>query len=670
MFYIEGSELTLAAASARALITLALRVMPAGAGVDDVVLIQPGDLMEMSRLRGILEERLLHHIFPPAALGAKRSSLAHKLHTVVHSMRLEPCSWSDTSRLAQHFVSMTTDMGSELELPQLKPIAVADFFPYWVRLPLDADDGIDDLENVGDPLDEASTVTFKSGLVIPGMMHIVDNVTKGVLAALEVWDEVKPCFQDMATWWHYPHNRDLVKARIVPAPQHFLLDTGPPLFEGGRVWGVLSAILDWLLPREVCLRRNWSLRDLLRELPDAGADADGDAAGEAPREDRYQSVSKLARKVDTHMDSQFVWSCMHMLASLDETCLAISCWCMSCPCHRQETLKLIKQRMRSQFPDAHDETSRCPLAGLRAPEVACGGLDRLVSQVADLEVGNFVHYHCGGLPQASRDRLVDSFERGKQIIELQLRFKLSAWKMLPLRVLGLGHFDLQKARRCMLRCLMQFSAATDEERAVMHDTTVCLLQGLRRDLVRFIRGGDLSPALQRFADAFTFVPILETSVERLHAMVAQRVRIAHNHSPYYVSLSLRRSEILAFHAHNAAELADQCSRSQSQVAAVQAFGLQWHPSFEPYRLHEPRGPRREMLDKCLPFSLAASVIYRCDLKTQFRALPAVEFFFDDDGMGGGDGDEGDRRRYRFFQTQECYFYHCSSPNSALRFSIF
>ncbi len=50
----------------------------------------------------------------------------------------------------------------------------------------------------------------------------------------------------------------------------------------------------------------------------------------------------------------------------------------------------------------------------------------------------------------------------------------------------------------------------------------------------------------------------------MHAFVSQRLRIAHHHSPAYVSITLRKGEILEAHSLHNAELSEFCSKAYNK----------------------------------------------------------------------------------------------------------
>ncbi len=113
----------------------------------------------------------------------------------------------------------------------------------------------------------------------------------------------------------------------------------------------------------------------------------------------------------------------------------------------------------------------------------------------------------------------------------------------------------------------------------------CPLGALRRQVVAFIWGSDLAalPELKYYADAFMFLPHLEINVERLHAQIAQRIAITHNHAPSYISIQVRKNEIMRSHAADCDVLAECCELAPDRRKAVHELGLINHPAFAEYR---------------------------------------------------------------------------------------
>ena len=71
------------------------------------------------------------HVFPPALIGSRRASLVHKVHCMLHQLRLECGSWRAVNDYLQTVISFTTDHGTEAGLADFVGVEIAKMFPYW-----------------------------------------------------------------------------------------------------------------------------------------------------------------------------------------------------------------------------------------------------------------------------------------------------------------------------------------------------------------------------------------------------------------------------------------------------------------------------------------------------------------------------------------------------------
>ena len=159
----------------------------------------------------VIRDAQIHHILPPVALGVRRATILHKIHAILHGIRLEAANFGQAQLLLDNTLSITADLGTESDLVQVHHAHYRRFFIQCC-------------------LDEPQ---------------------------MQGWD--------------------------------FLFDDGPPLFEGGRAWGVLSEGVAWLLRRETVLRRTWVPSKMARSHAEVeAADPEGQQAG---REDTSVLVS-------------------------------------------------------------------------------------------------------------------------------------------------------------------------------------------------------------------------------------------------------------------------------------------------------------------------------------------------------------------------------------------
>ena len=71
---------------------------------------------EVARCEDVVASAIVIHTLPPVAMGSGASSMGHKLHGLLHQMRLENIDWQEVRKIAGTIVSFTTDMGAELGL--------------------------------------------------------------------------------------------------------------------------------------------------------------------------------------------------------------------------------------------------------------------------------------------------------------------------------------------------------------------------------------------------------------------------------------------------------------------------------------------------------------------------------------------------------------------------
>ncbi len=138
------------------------------------------------------------------------------------------------------------------------------------------------------------------------------------------------------------------------------------------------------------------------------------------------------------------------------------------------------QRQLTKVLDEHGFASKCPMRGRRCPELATGGLDKFFKEVVDREGAELMIQHFAGLTEAQKSSLLVDWESGKSRIALQMKLKTDAFATLPLKLAGIGHYNVREARKCAAICVAQFQQATSAQRASMHYVTNEILgQGCR-----------------------------------------------------------------------------------------------------------------------------------------------------------------------------------------------
>ena len=593
----------------------------------------PEDVLEKSlALVEDLRSCRFHHVLPPTALGPRHATLAHKTHALLHSLRLESESWAHVQQILGHVISITSDQGVEMGLNSVSA-RLDSLFPYWLQgcERLEEDTGIaedivcEDLvprdsshvqeQQHAEP--DPECVSLRASLFTPGLFHIVDGITKEALNQCNVWPDMKVHFESALSFFHMRHRRTMfVQSCLSQFPElrgfKNLFETGPPLFEGGRAWGVLQKGISWLLRRERPIRQSWSA-DRLNHFGAnnrAGEERDDGAAAAGG------SGVSIA-KADEALGSDVFWGFLHLLQCTADALDAVFQWIQSCPCH--------PPRVHEQLLPLLDRYQhvRCPMRGLRAPEL-CSDSDSLMqhldSVLAVSESGLMAQY-LRNLDEAQQALLLADWSKLASFIKTSFTFKLSPWKTLPLLIVGLGHGSLATARRLIWQALGQYENLSDEQKSSCHDLTRKVFSPslpLRQQVERFLRGANMTelPELSRLRVEMAFIPILEQSIERRHAMMHQRIQSAHNHSGPYVSIIQRSSEIehVLSEPGHLQSLADFCTSVRTPPLVIRGLGLQLHPEVAPW-FQASQGKETQT-----PHKIVAALVYRCDASTQFSRL--------------------------------------------------
>ena len=105
------------------------------------------------------------------------------------------------------------------------------------------------------------------------------------------------------------------------------------------------------------------------------------------------------------------------------------------------------------------------------------------------------------------------------------------------------HYDSVQSRLCLMRALQQWDALSDEEQAGAHPVTVhmCRPGGeVRAQLQVYLaeHAGEIDgyPLLCEQLSRLAFIPLVELSIERKHAMIKQELHHGPHSGPAALSL--------------------------------------------------------------------------------------------------------------------------------------
>ena len=223
--------------------------------------VRPDDLQWQLRVNAdVLKDAFFTHVLPPSGLGSRHGSAAHKCHTWLHQHRLECFDWRSVRRMLLCYFSVAEDKGPEQKLGKIKTSAGA-MFPWWIDIRFD-DDGLiglppPDHDDVGDDADVRLDSTHI--ITVNGTYHLVELIQQSILAALGDFAEVKPLLESACYVFHHGYLRSRFTEVLVGDRLLWQLSfrSGPPLFEGGRAWGVLIKIATWFRERKVMIIAAW-----------------------------------------------------------------------------------------------------------------------------------------------------------------------------------------------------------------------------------------------------------------------------------------------------------------------------------------------------------------------------------------------------------------------------
>ena len=268
----------------------------------------------------------------------------------------------------------------------------------------------------------------------------------------------------------------------------------------------------------------------------------------------------------------------------------------------------------------------CAMRARRAAELVDGALTRLAQELLDvlfLEILALV----APLSQEDRNRILDEFDAGKIYILIELNIRSQLYESLPLKLLILGHLDVDKVRAGLIDCLLQYEALENPD---VISQSILWHASMRAEALRFVVEHihiTECPGLRRFRLRALFLPTTEISIERKHAELHRWILSAPHHSPAFASLGVRRKEVTAT-VDDPLAFESLCEASINMHApedCLQVIGIVHHPDTQQYRREDGT------FSSSAPDSIAKNSVYRCDFLTIHRGVEGVDNDADDPG---------------------------------------
>ena len=236
--------------------------------------------------------------------------------------------------------------------------------------------------------------------------------------------------------------------------------------------------------------------------------------------------------------------------------------------------------------------------------------------------------HTQWVQQVDRTTIIQDFTNGLEYIKMEATVKLSTYSVLPLRSAVFGLIDERKAKRSVVRNLLECDEAmrrTDPRHIHPRSHKLYSPSGARSQVVAWIGGTPLedAPEVRRWRAMARFALALETSVETRHARLHGDTRNAPNHGGCHASLYQRKNHLESECLQVPDELNKLVScieKTRSPKLVATSLGLHSHAVLLPYL--EPSGELRQDV----PLKYVSQVIYRTDSHTQNLDLPDFDQF--------------------------------------------
>ncbi|CAE7287875.1 unnamed protein product [Symbiodinium pilosum] len=360
---------------------------------DDAVLEQ--EQMLMSDLRS----KIRTHALPTVLIGFGAATFQRKLRALLHSARLEVFTKEDLAPWCESLVSVASDYGVEHLLSDVRGLP-AETATCWfqdtdsadIQLLLNGPRGSDlpgprqavdqareahanfDAEGFEDPhaapaavdmqllagpiaeedfeLPPQVQLNFEHLLSVPGLLHVIDNATKGLGDVMQRYEDNIALAQQVCRLLRKRDSKPKLLERCFSRGVGAQLASDIREFQGwihpGR-WGTVVFSIPELLKVKHALVSCWDERVYLQ-----GNDAVAD-------EGRRQDAMNLAADVTKAVSDPAWWGWLSMLEVVCSLLRKHTFWAESCPCHSH-----ILQSNRGELTaELKQHFERCPLRGKR-----------------------------------------------------------------------------------------------------------------------------------------------------------------------------------------------------------------------------------------------------------------------------------------------------------------
>lgn len=270
--------------------------------------LQSMDAAELQRVRALhatMRSTIQRHVHPPAFLATRELNLQVKCQAFLHSVSLET---SDIDSLIGWIATLgafTVDMGTEKGIGLMPKVPISQVLQSWrfssplIMEDVGGGDGHGALD--GDGADNAIHGSgcmednfFEWAVVIPGMMHVLHNLSENLMANLQVWKHIDKRLHAASRVLSSHNNLVRLKRTCFEGMDdlfHQYFSIVPQLVEWR--WGSIIRTLRALLAMQAPLRARWNLHMYARGSGDARPlDLEPSAAAAAAGEEGNEEASK------------------------------------------------------------------------------------------------------------------------------------------------------------------------------------------------------------------------------------------------------------------------------------------------------------------------------------------------------------------------------------------
>ena len=490
----------------------------------------------------------------PIGIGSRAGSLEHKLRALLFAFCLERPVANIPVALSS-VMSMTTDLGTESGMMVYRTESWQSLMPTWMGLAsgLVDDCGAESFQHDG------SASLFPQGFVVPGMLHIINNMTLDIDSALEHWATWLEGLRCLVGLLAVRHNGERFIGTCVNGTRHAHLAAAfkcnLPNIVDWR-WSIITKVLEPLLKLRWPLVATWSEESFLHSASVAEARGPIAPPGQAgvPQPPQHSAGNKElnAQRLTRVIHNKWWWAFCKMLFTIHQVADQLGSWAESCPCHQFdiETHEVIHTVCRqARMPVGCDgQHADCRMRGRRAFELATGQLTVFFEKLWGVRFQDLLLQHSCELPAEDFDALVKDLGNAKSYMTQILIQKCAFWERLPWKLCGLASPNPHAAREVATAALAQFDASP-HVRDLPHPVAWRFLSkdGELRECVQKLAAGvplaELAPLRFEVA-ALAFTPVVERVIERQHATVHKQIS-ARTAGGAYVSCSLRLPETTA-----------------------------------------------------------------------------------------------------------------------------